>query len=211
MWDNVACISTRRRMRMIFGSHSGFYAPTNIRTTRNGTGPFRLAWVLLQLLILMMGSTTSSTTITLVNAILHVPTNATSYRSIPAAYYGKPWNEKEYTSVRLQFLGTGRQVHHPRHRHDHPNEHSFDWCVEADRLFSSSTTTTTTITPNPVVRPQDGRPVALLVDDPQRADEIGYYPCHLVDFERVAKAWNVSYIIFLMPWKIAHCNTFGPI
>jgi hypothetical protein len=187
---------------MNFGDDSGLGSPTtNIRTTRNGTFPFRLAWFL-QLLILMIGSTNSSTSITLVSAILHVPTNAISYRSIPAAYYGKQWNEKEYTTVRLQFLGTGRQVYHPRHQHDHPNEQSFDWCVEADRLFSSSTITTTTttttiiITPNPVVRPPDGRPVALLVDDPQRADENGYYPCHLVDYERVAKAWNVSYIIF---------------
>jgi hypothetical protein len=173
---------------MIFGgSTSGVglgdgSTTTTIRTAEtyhHGTGRFRVVAWLLHLLILILGSPNSSssttTTITLVDAILHVPTNTTSYRSIPAAYYGKPWKAHDYITMRLQYFGS-----------------TIDWCREADRLFSSIPTSI-----NPIVRPPDGNPVALLLDDDAgRSDEIGHYPCHLVDYERVAQAWNVSYIIF---------------
>jgi hypothetical protein len=118
-----------------------------------------------------------------ISATLHVPSSYRSFLSMPAMFYGKPWIKGESVTAYLQYL-------------------DLDWCAEADKINgrdSYSLSTSSANSPHLLLAPPpiERMPLALLVNGKDRVDQRkGHYPCHLIDYERLATAWNVSYIIF---------------
>ena len=133
----------------------------------------------------------STNTLTLVLAAIHVPSYQKSYRSMPAMYYGMSWSSNEYESAQLQFYDID------------------DWCQETFLLDPKRRPNATKTRHSSSRENEDDKersppstlPIALLVNDPKRGsnDPKGFYPCHLVDYERLATLWNAKFIIFYDP------------
>ena len=64
-------------------------------------------------------------------------------------------------------------------------------------LFASSPTADQGLQQQQQQQDEEALPIALLVYDYDHGErEVKHRPCHLIDYERLAIAWNVSYIIF---------------
>ena len=149
-----------------------------------------------------------------------------SYPSLPALYYGKPWelpsslpspersdrdvstaNETTptATSNNEEALAATVTVH--------LQHFDFDWCDVIGKVLNDDGNGNNERNfPNPVREPptisresagegqnhqdEEPLPIALLIHDGHGRKSIQNRPCHLIDYENLAIAWNISYIIF---------------
>ena len=207
-WNNIGAVRRHQDMLQLFFSWSSR----------------RLSSLVVGLVVLLILSFSPSRQ-HVAYGMVTVPSTNVSYPSIPAWYYGKVWDTSTTSSplstnstipatTGEEEVGAATTVHLQYYDIDYCNEFATvakddddntnnsiyhrspikPSPIEEDDMSSNSTNNASTVAAEQHLLTI---PIALLVyDSDHGAREVKHRPCHLIDYERLAIAWNVTYVIF---------------